>query len=110
MKNSIVDVSTHVTHHPIDTHLVLVQVSAYSTSWATHEVSHATMGSSERCSTLILRHRYAAELCYMNVTQIYDAWYRPQPYCPTSLELLQDRTKPHVKMYPHTDDTLRRRI
>src|SRR5436190_19957589 len=35
MDNSIVDVSTWVTHQPLDTHLVLVQVSAYSTSWAT---------------------------------------------------------------------------
>src|SRR4051812_29908193 len=110
MENSIVDVSTQVTHHPFDTQLVMVQVSAYSTSWATHEASHATMGSSERCSALTLRHRCAVELCYMNVTQIYDVWYKPQPYCPMSLELLQNITKPHAKMYPHTDDTLRRRI
>src|SRR4051812_47330781 len=110
MENSIVDVSTQVTHHPLDTHLVLVQVSAYSTSWATHKASNATMGSSERCSTLTLQHICAAELCYMNVTQIYDVWYRPRPCCLTSPELLQDRTKPHAKMYPHIDDTLRCRI
>src|SRR5438045_8813920 len=34
--------------------------------------SHAAMGSSERRSTLTLRQRCAAELCYMNVTQMYD--------------------------------------
>src|SRR3954471_20293842 len=41
-----------------------------------------------------------------NVTQIYDAWYRPRPYCPTLVELQCSRTKLRAKMYPHADDTL----
>src|SRR4051812_43656378 len=66
MDNIEVDVSTKVTHHPLDIHLVLVQVSAYSTSWATHKASHATMGSSERCNTLTLRQRYRVMLYERN--------------------------------------------
>src|SRR4051812_12797657 len=92
-----------VTHHS-RAHLVTVQASRYLiTSWATHDASYAFTGSSERRypdSTLWLR--CDTELCYMNVTQIYDAWYMRRPCCPTSLELLQGKTKPHTKMYPHT--------
>src|SRR3954466_13324702 len=90
----------------------MVQASRYLiTSWATHDASYTLTGSSERRypdSTLQLG--CDTELCYMNVTQIYDAWYRPRPCCPTSPELLQGRTKLHAKMYPYTDDTLRRRM
>src|SRR5436190_23590161 len=45
-----------------------------------------------------------------DVTQIYDSWYRHRSCCPTSLELQCSRTTLHAKMYPHTDDTLQRRI
>src|SRR3954462_14400496 len=90
----------------------MVQVSRYLiTSSATHEASYTLMGSSERWyPDSTLRLRCDAELCYMNVMQINDAWYRPRPCCPTSLELLQGGIKLHVNMYLLTDNTLRRRI
>src|SRR4051812_41115201 len=110
MDNSIVDVSTWVTHQPFDTYLVLVQVSAYSTSWATqwgkprsHGLQRATLypnPPTKMCCRAML----------YDVTQIYDAWYRPRSCCPTSLELQCSRTTLHAKMYPYTDDTLRHRI
>src|SRR3954463_8620520 len=90
----------------------MVQASRYLiTSWATHDASYTLTDSSERrYPDSTLRLGCDTELCYMNVTQVYNAWYWPRPCCPTSLELLQSRTKLHSKMYPHTDDTLRRRI
>src|SRR3954468_6587214 len=90
----------------------MVQASRYLiTSWATHDASYALTGSSERrYPDSTLRLGCDTELCYMNVTQIYDAWYRLRPCCPTWLELLQGKTKPHAKMYPHADYPLRRRI
>src|SRR3954463_6620023 len=45
-----------------------------------------------------------------DVTQIYDAWYRPRPCYPTPVELQRGRTKLRVNMHRHADDTLRRRI
>src|SRR5438045_1250499 len=101
-----------VTHHSLSAYLVMVQISRYLiTSWATHDASDTLTAPSERRypdSTLQLRCN--AKQCYMNVTQIYYAWYRPWPCRPTSLELLQSRTMPHAKMYPYTDDTLQHRI
>src|SRR3954466_12187712 len=90
----------------------MVQASRYLiTSWATHDASDTLTGSSERrYPDSTLRLGCDTELCYMNVTQVYNAWYKPRSCCPTSLELQLSRTKLHAKMYPHADVTLRRRI
>src|SRR4051812_38843935 len=71
----------------------MVQVSADSTSWATQwgkPRSHGLQRVTQYPNPLT---KMCCRAMLYDVTQIYDAWYRPQPCCPTSVELQCSRTK-----------------
>src|SRR4051812_33648401 len=104
MDNSIVDISTWVTHHPLDTHLVLVQVSAYSTSWATQWGKLCSHGLQQATQYPNPPMKVCCRAMLYDVTQISDGGYGPRHCAPPREKLQCSKKKLRPKMSPHPAD------